>query len=338
MPATLSQIQAWSTEPLIDAAGYWTQTADRWEDAFVTMRNQSHSMSWQGAGGDALRERTGADLSVVSGKADQLRQAAGIARNGASDISAAQRRVLYGIEDAQNAGFTVGEDLSVTDTRSTTARERAARQAQAEAFATDIRLRAEQLEGADAKVASELTAAAGGVGSVGFAQNPISNPVSQRPTNDRNGVQSPAPTNGHNGVRLVDFTQDNAAGPPNPPSIAPWDTPDGTPPPPQPFISQYQQAITAPPAAPPSPGVPMPASPVPNPGAAAGPAAAAAKPPCSIYDATKAILEPPVGTVGILTAVPESLTLAGIPAALGQVAVGTAAVADGLDAASKCLD
>ncbi|ORA20305.1 hypothetical protein BST12_15565 [Mycobacterium angelicum] len=35
---------------------------------------------------------------------------------------------------------------------------------------------------------------------------------------------------------------------------------------------------------------------------------------------------------------PESLTLAGIPAALSQVAAGTVAVADGLDAASKCLD
>ncbi|CQD21917.1 transmembrane protein [Mycobacterium europaeum] len=86
MPATLSQIEAWSTEHLIDAAAYWTQTADRWEDAFLTMRNQAQSITWHGAGGDALRQRTGADLSVVSGKADLLRQAAGIARNGASDI------------------------------------------------------------------------------------------------------------------------------------------------------------------------------------------------------------------------------------------------------------
>ncbi|POX88999.1 hypothetical protein C3469_12635 [Mycobacterium kansasii] len=35
MPATLSQIRAWSTEHLIDAAGYWTQTADHWEDVFL---------------------------------------------------------------------------------------------------------------------------------------------------------------------------------------------------------------------------------------------------------------------------------------------------------------
>lgn len=185
MPATLSQIQAWSTEHLIDAAAYWTQTADRWEDAFLTMRNQAHAITWHGAGGDALRQRTGADVSVVSGKASQLRQAAGIARNGASDISAAQRRVLYGVEDAQNAGFTVGEDLSVTDTRGTSPAERAARQAQAEAFAADIRSRAEQLEAADAKAAGQLTATAGDVGNATFT-----------------------PAHNGNGVQLVDFKQD----------------------------------------------------------------------------------------------------------------------------------
>lgn len=115
MAATLSQIQAWSTEHLIDAARYWTTTADQWEDVFFRVRDQSFALAWHGAGGDALRERTSADLPIVSAKADQLRRAAGIARNGASDISAAQRRVLYAVEDAQNAGFTVAEDFSVTD-------------------------------------------------------------------------------------------------------------------------------------------------------------------------------------------------------------------------------
>lgn len=168
MPATLSQIQAWNTEHLVNAAGYWSKTADHWEDVFLQMRNQSYSLPWQGAGGDGLRQRTGADLPIVSSKADQLRQAAGIARNGASDISAAQQRVLYAVEDAQNAGFNVGEDLSVTDTRaSSTPAEPAARHAQAQAFAGEIRARAEQLEGADLKVARELTTTTADLGTVG---------------------------------------------------------------------------------------------------------------------------------------------------------------------------
>lgn len=37
--ATLSQIRAWSTQHLTYAATYWTQTADRWEDAFLTSRS-----------------------------------------------------------------------------------------------------------------------------------------------------------------------------------------------------------------------------------------------------------------------------------------------------------
>lgn len=168
MPVTLSQVRAWTTEHLVNAASYWSKTADQWEDVFLQMRNQSYSITWKGAGGDGLRQRTGADLSVVSGKADQLRKAAGIARNGASDIGAAQRRVLYAVEDAQNAGFTVGEDLSVTDTRSsTTPADHAARQARAEAFAGDIRARAEQLEGVDRKVARELTTTTADLGTVG---------------------------------------------------------------------------------------------------------------------------------------------------------------------------
>ena len=288
------------------------------------MRNQSYAIAWHGAGGDGLRQRTSADLPIVNAKADQLRQAAGIARNGASDISAAQRRA---VEDAQNADFNVGEDLSVTDTRaSSTPAEQAARQAQAQAFAGDIRLRAEQLQGADLKVAGQLTTTTADLGTAGFAQNPISNPVAQAPTTNRNGVQ------------LVDFTQDSGAGPA--PPFAPWDTPDGTPPPPQPaFIPQYEQNLTAPPAPTPPPGAPIPSSPPPVPSPATGSgSAAAAKPGCSAYDATKALLEPAGGMIAILTAVPEGATGVGIPAALGQIALGTAAVADGLDAAGKCLD
>lgn len=259
MPATLSQIQAWSTEHLIDAAAYWTQTADRWEDAFLTMRNQAHSITWHGAGGDALRERTGSDLSVVSDKADQLRQAAGIARNGASDISAAQRRVLYGVEDAQNAGFTVGEDLSVTDTRSTPPAERATRHAKAQAFAADIRSRAEQLEGAEVKVAGQLTAAAGTVGDVGFAQSSSYNGGQQSPTNGdaQNGRGALAVANGqHGGVHLVDFKQDGSPEP----SPVPQPTPSQGQPQIGPFPVPPQVAAAAPKTPPPAtPSVPAPA-------------------------------------------------------------------------------
>lgn len=157
MLPTLSQIHAWDTEHLITAAQYWTKTADQWENAFLQMRNQSHTITWEGAGGDGLRQRTGADLAIVSAKADHLREASKVARDGAGTIAAAQRRVIYAIEDAHEAGFTVGEDLSVIDTRtSRTAAEQAARQAQAQAFVGDIRQRAAQLIGHEHEVAAKI--------------------------------------------------------------------------------------------------------------------------------------------------------------------------------------
>lgn len=191
MLPTLSQIRAWDTEHLILAANHWSQTADQWEDAFLTMRNQSHSIVWQGAGGEGLRQRTRADQPVVSSTADQLRDATAAARDGAGTISAAQHRVMYAVEDAHNAGFNVGEDLSVTDTRTNrTAAERAARQAQGETLAADIRQRAAQLVLAEQTVAHKITAAAAGVGTTTFPETP----TAAKPASD--GAPAPVSADG----------------------------------------------------------------------------------------------------------------------------------------------
>ena len=171
MLPTLSQIQAWDTEHLIEAATYWSKTANQWEDVFLRMRNQSHTIIWEGAGGDGLRQRTSADLQIVSGIADQLRQATRIARDGAGTIGAAQRRVLYAIQDAHRDGFNVEADLSVTDTRtSRTAAEHASRQAQAQAFASSIRQHAIQLVGVEHEVAAKITSATAGIATTAFPE------------------------------------------------------------------------------------------------------------------------------------------------------------------------
>ncbi|OSC38477.1 hypothetical protein B8W66_20410 [Mycobacterium decipiens] len=216
MVSTLSQVRSWSTDHLIEAATYWTTTADRWEDVFVRMRNQSHALVWEGAGGDGLRTRTGADLAVVSAKADQLRQASKIARDGAGTIGATQRRVIYAIEDAHNAGFTVGEDFSVTDTRiGNTTGELAARQAQGQAFATEIRQRATQLIGLEHEFAAKITAATAGIAATVFPGTP--------------GIDDAIISDGKRdgGVQVVDLKRDGATSPP--PPFAPWDAPDEPP-------------------------------------------------------------------------------------------------------------
>ncbi|SGH06624.1 Conserved protein of uncharacterised function (part1) [Mycobacterium tuberculosis] len=35
-----------------DGVVYWTKVADQWEDVFLEMRNRSHFIAWEGAGGD----------------------------------------------------------------------------------------------------------------------------------------------------------------------------------------------------------------------------------------------------------------------------------------------
>jgi hypothetical protein len=165
MIPTLSQVEAYTTDHLVDAAEYWDHLADHWEDAHWQVRNQAHALDWQGVGGDALRARTASDYTVASNHADQLRSTSRIARQQAGELERLRDRVLYTVEDAYNAGFTIGEDLSLTDTQpSRTTAELAARQAQAQVFAADIRSRAGALVVADTEVAGNLTASAAGVG------------------------------------------------------------------------------------------------------------------------------------------------------------------------------
>jgi hypothetical protein len=169
MLPTLSQIKSWDVNHLAQAATQWSAAADSWENTFHEVWQQSQTVNWEGRGADALQVRTSTDKSLVGSKADRLRQAAAIARKGAADIDAAQRRVVYAVEDASNAGFRVGEDLSVTDRRNIrSAQERAARYAQAQNFATDIHQQAAALVALDKEVAANLATTAGDVGNISF--------------------------------------------------------------------------------------------------------------------------------------------------------------------------
>lgn len=73
---------------------------------------------WDGVDGDAADAavlRAGSDRRTVLGAVDALRDAASVARSGASVIQAARQLVLGAVNAAEAAGFTVREDLSVTD-------------------------------------------------------------------------------------------------------------------------------------------------------------------------------------------------------------------------------
>jgi hypothetical protein len=84
----LSELMAWPTEHLTDAADNWTATANRWYQVFTQIWQDSLSVDWQGNTAEQLHARTYADKAKVSGLADQLYAAATVARSGASDLEA----------------------------------------------------------------------------------------------------------------------------------------------------------------------------------------------------------------------------------------------------------
>jgi hypothetical protein len=174
----LSELLAWPTDHLMEGAEYWEAIAGRWYEAFTRVWQESLSADWKGAAADALRARTYADKLKVSGLVDQLQEGAVVARKGASDLSAARSEVRYAVDVARAAGFEVGEHLSVTD-RFTSGT--AARHAQANVLAAEIRRRAVQLIGVDQRVACGVTGALNGIRNVSFAEAAASAETVRRP-------------------------------------------------------------------------------------------------------------------------------------------------------------
>lgn len=164
---SLSQIRAWDTEHLVEAATTWRTTADQWQGSFYQVASHMPApggTSWEGAGSEAAQLRASTDAIKVNEIADSLRTASTVAGNGADEIHAKRQSVLEAIENAESAGFTVGEDLSVTSRYTDlTPEAEVARQAQAEALAVDIHAKAAALVAADHEVAAKIASEASGV-------------------------------------------------------------------------------------------------------------------------------------------------------------------------------
>jgi len=178
----LSELLSWNTDHLTEGAQYWESTADRWDSAFAEVDQQIHASGWQGEAFDAATERSAGDKVKVGTVADQLREGASVARQGASDISAAQNRLRYLVEDAQDAGFDVYDDYTVESRQTVvTAAEQAALQAQADSYADEIYGGATQLAAADQQVGSGVAAAVGQVGELSFDEGGPRGPLPEDP-------------------------------------------------------------------------------------------------------------------------------------------------------------
>jgi len=171
---TLSQIESWDTEHLESAARSWNATAEHWEDTFTAVHRGSLNPGgtvWEGEGAEAAQQRTFADLVKVRGFTDHLYKAATVARRGADELDYLKRMALYAVDDARGAGFDVAEDLSVSDRSLVPLGPAfAVRQAQAQALAAEIGIRAAALTAADHEIAAEITAATAPLSGVAFEE------------------------------------------------------------------------------------------------------------------------------------------------------------------------
>jgi hypothetical protein len=173
----LSEIQAWPTAHLEAANTSWTTTARTWDDSFSAVYEQTRypgGTLWDGQTADAAAQQIGADRLKVLGAADNLHTTAAVARTGVGQLQTARQLAVAAVAEAQAAGFTVGEDLSVTD--SVAGRPpavQAARMAQAQRLAATIHSRAAALVAADNDIAARITSATAGLKAVQFDENPI---------------------------------------------------------------------------------------------------------------------------------------------------------------------
>ena len=220
---SLSQIQGWDTRHLEGAADHWQTRAQNWEDAFTAVYKQVPApggVPWEGRAADAALLHVGTDRIQAVDAAETLYRAAAAAREGAFLIDGAKQSALQAVQAAQDQGFAVGEDLSVTDrSRQSSLILAAHRQAQAQAHSAAIRGAAADLATTDAAAASQITAAAAGLNETQFTE-----PVPSSP--DDQIVGEPKPSGPQ--IQMVDNTTETPTPTPGAqPQIGPFPVPPG---------------------------------------------------------------------------------------------------------------
>lgn len=168
---TRSEIEEWSTSHLDTAVTNWRTAATGSETAFDEHRQNVSApggTTWEGTAKDTALDRVTADIGVVGRQSGVLRAAADLAENGAHDIKAALDKALEAIKAAEDDGFTVGEDLTVNDTKRVDVFSMRERQTSLNEHAEDIRWAAQQLMAADKLVGDRLEEKAGELEGIRF--------------------------------------------------------------------------------------------------------------------------------------------------------------------------
>lgn len=164
---TKSQIINWPTDHLDSAAAQWEKAAEQSDQTFtqhVANISAPGGSDWTGTAATSAYDDAREAQDAVKVQGSVCRECASIARRGAGDVRGAKQATIDAISDTEGEGFTVAEDLSVTDSRSGGSdQQKADRANKAAGHSEFIRWHAQGLASADAKVAGELQAEAAGL-------------------------------------------------------------------------------------------------------------------------------------------------------------------------------
>src|SRR5277367_6080041 len=173
----LSEVQGLDTTHLREAQKYWSNTGNLWDQVFTEVHEKISTPAgspWIGEAAAAGQERAYIDTIKVRGAAFQLLEAAEVARQGDAQLQARKDEVLDAVRDAQQDGFVVGEDYSVTDRfRSGSAAFRTDRLAEAEEHAALICHRVAALVDTDQELGTPITAATEGIDNLTFRETDL---------------------------------------------------------------------------------------------------------------------------------------------------------------------
>lgn len=164
-------MENWDTSELDNAATRWRQVADHSEQSFDQHQANIVNTDWSGDAKDAATDSAAAAVGVAGNQNRIIRESASIAENGCADVKFALRAALSAIAEAEADGFTVGEDLSLTDTRyaSGLLRVPADRGRVAAEHADNVKWSAQQLVQTDSLIANRLKANATELDAIHFA-------------------------------------------------------------------------------------------------------------------------------------------------------------------------
>lgn len=180
---TLPEVRTFNGDYLVEAATHWSNSANRWTDAFDGLNRdvgRPAGALWSGEAAEAAALRVGADRKRVTSAADGLDAAARVARRAAEQLHTAKTAVLTTVRAAEAAGFEVGEDFSLSTVESTTsATELAVREAQMRRFGLAIRSDVLALVRTDEDAAAEIYTAAANLRSLRFGERARNSAVVQ---------------------------------------------------------------------------------------------------------------------------------------------------------------